>query len=140
MVNRETPAGSAWGEVVYNSASDIYTAIVDNTGSGNLYINQTVIPTTGDKGKEATAFTDRVGQDTDQTSSTLATYAGNGRRKITVMVNGGFANAAGVAYSTAAAGDQIGIRRVPVVTRPSDFTQADPTTPGALFMSAPLRL
>ncbi len=100
MVNRETPAGSAWGEVVYNSASDIYTAIVDNTGSGNLYINQTVIPTTGDKGKEATAFTDRVGQDTDQTSSTLATYTGNGRRKITVMVNGGFANAAGVAYSS----------------------------------------
>jgi hypothetical protein len=106
-VNREAPAGSAWGEVVYNSAASIYTAIVDNTGQGSLYINQTVSPTTGDKGKEVSAFDERVAQDTDQTSTTLATYNGNGRRYVTVMVNSGFANAAGVAYP--ASGQAIGL-------------------------------
>ena len=116
-VNRESPAGSAWGEVVYNSAASIYNAIVDNTGSGNLYVNQTVQPTTGDKGKEVTALDDRVAQDTDTTSTTLATYNGNGRRYVTVMVNSGFANAAGVAPSRVRAGDWTRVRPVSAVTR-----------------------
>ena len=103
MINRETPAGSQWGEVVYNSAQSIYQTITDDSGGVNLYVNQSVTPTTGDKNKEVTAFNDRVAQDTNTTSTTLSDYLANphnGRRLVTVMVNSGFANAAGVAYPT----------------------------------------
>lgn len=102
MINREAPSGSAWGSVTYNSAESLYQSITDDSGSVNLYVNQSVNPTTGDKNSEATAYDQRVAQDGDTTSTTISDYlanpAHNGRRIITVMVNSGFANAAGVAY------------------------------------------
>ena len=104
MVNRETPSGSAWGEVVYNSAESIYQSITDDSGNVSLYVNQSVTPTTGDKNKEVTAFNTRVSQDGDTTSTTVSDYLANskhnGRRLVTVMVNNGYANAAGVVYSS----------------------------------------
>jgi hypothetical protein len=57
-----------------------------------------VNPTTGQKNSIVKAVNDRAAQDTDNTSLSYASYNGNGRRLVTVIVNNGYANAAGVAY------------------------------------------
>jgi hypothetical protein len=100
MVNRESGAGSRLGEIVLNSASAISNDIMtlDDAVGVSISIDQSVNPTTGDKNKEVKALNDRAAQDTDNTSMTYATYSGNGRRLITVIVNNGYANSAGVPY------------------------------------------
>jgi Flp pilus assembly protein TadG len=108
MVNRDSGAGSNLGEIVLNSASSISTDIqtLDDAVGASVSIDQSVSPTTGDKNKEVKALNDRAAQDTDNTSMTYADYLtntktpGNGRRLITVIVNSGFSNSAGVAYSS----------------------------------------
>ena len=82
----------------------------------NVVLGQSVNPTTGQKNKEVTAFITRAAQDTNDTTSCAmddspATCSGalnsylagthNGRRLITVIVNNGSKNSAGVAYSSA---------------------------------------
>jgi Flp pilus assembly protein TadG len=100
MVNRESGASSHLGEIVLNSASGIANSIqtTDDAVGSSISIGQSVNPTTGDKNSEVKAFNDRAAQDTDNTSMTYGAYAGNGRRLITVVVNNGFDNSAGVAY------------------------------------------
>ena len=102
MVNRESAAGSAWGEIVLNSAASISTDIesLDDGVGVSITLDKSVSPTTGDKNKEVKALNDRADQDTDKTSTTYASYSGNGRRLITVVVNNGYANSAGTAYSS----------------------------------------
>jgi Flp pilus assembly protein TadG len=100
MVNRDAGASSHLGEIVLNSASAISSDIqtLDDAVGLSISIDQSVNPTTGDKNKEVTALNNRAAQDTDNTSMTYATYSGNGRRLITVVVNSGFSNSAGIAY------------------------------------------
>ena len=105
------PAGAANGATALlpnlqttDSSHDGYvTASLTGAGTDDavgvsISIDQTVNPTTGDKNKEVKAFNDRAAQDTDNTSLTYANYAGNSRRLITVVVNNGWADSAGVAY------------------------------------------
>jgi Flp pilus assembly protein TadG len=106
MVNRESGAGSEWGEIVLNSASALAADIVmkDDAVGVSVAINQSVNPKTGTKNSIVKALNDRAAQDTDNTSVTYTDYLnnttnhGNGRRLITVIVNNGYANSAGVAY------------------------------------------
>jgi hypothetical protein len=60
------------------------------------------VPTNGNKNVEVDAMNARIAQDGDTTSTTYASYDANyahsGRRLITVIVNNGNANAAGVDY------------------------------------------
>jgi hypothetical protein len=106
MVNRESGAGSAWGEIVLNSASALAADVeaTDDAVGVSISINQSVMPTNGTKNSIVKALNDRAAQDTDNTSMTYTDYLnnttnhGNGRRLITVIVNSGYANSAGVAY------------------------------------------
>jgi Flp pilus assembly protein TadG len=108
MVNRQMGASSHLGEIVLNSASAISNDIItlDDAVGVSISINQSVNPTTGDKNKEVKSLNDRAAQDTDNTSVTYTDYLnnttnhGNGRRLITVIVNSGYSNSAGVAYSS----------------------------------------
>jgi len=102
MVNRESGASSHLGEIVLNSASAISNDILtlDDAVGVSVSIDQSVNPTTGDKNKEVKALNDRAAQDTDNSSLTYANYSGNGRRLITVIVNNGFADSTGAAYSS----------------------------------------
>ena len=104
MLNREAGANSAWGEIVLNSAANISTDIetTDDAIGVNVSINQSVMPTTGEKNKEVKALNDRASQDTDNTSVTYTDYlinhTGNGRRLVTVIVNSGYADSTGTLY------------------------------------------
>jgi len=100
MVNRESGASSRLGEIVLNSASAISNDIMtlDDAVGVSVSIDQSVNPTTGDKNKEVKALNDRAAQDMDSTSPSYESYNGNGRRLITVIVNNGYANSAGVPY------------------------------------------
>ena len=106
MVNRESGAGSEWGEIVLNSASALSADITmaDDAVGVSVAINQNVNPKTGTKNSIVKALNDRAAQDTDNTSQIYTDYLdkttnhGNGRRLITVIVNSGYANSAGVAY------------------------------------------
>ena len=104
MINR-SQGGQDWGEIVLNGASDLSNAIQDDMGKVSIAINQSVDPKTGNKSSEIADFQARIAQDGDQTDNAIADYfantAHNGRRLITVIVNNGLANAAGVAYPTA---------------------------------------
>jgi hypothetical protein len=100
---------SQWGEIQATSASTLYQQITDDAGGANVYVGQWVQSTTGDKGKEATALNDRSAQDTDQTDTTPSAYQAavalgpthaNGRRLVSVIINSGFATAAGAIYPT----------------------------------------
>jgi hypothetical protein len=102
MLNRESGAGSEWGEIVLNSASALSADItmLDDAVGVNISIDQSVNPTTGEKNSIVKALNDRVAQDSDTTSTTYPSYSGNGRRLITVIINNGYANAAGTPYSS----------------------------------------
>jgi hypothetical protein len=106
-------SGTDWGEIVLTSASSIYSQIAGDAGGINVYLGQSVQPTNGDKNKEVTAFNTRAAQDSNdittcQPDDSVATCkaaldsykAGthNGRRLVTVIVNNGLANSAGVSY------------------------------------------
>jgi hypothetical protein len=99
MINRQNGAASQWGEIVLNSASSISTQITDDAGGIQVYLDQSVTPTTGTKNSDTTALDARVAQDGDTTSTTYADYianpAHNGRRLITTIVNSGYADASG---------------------------------------------
>jgi Flp pilus assembly protein TadG len=105
MVNRENGAGSQLGEIVMNSASALSMAIqtTDDSVGLSISINQSVNPTNGQKNSEVTALDNRAAQDTDNTSVTYTDYlnnhTGNGRRLITVIVNSGYSDSNGNAYS-----------------------------------------
>jgi len=106
MVNRESGAGSEWGEIVLNSASALSADItmLDDAVGVSVAINQSVNPKTGTKNSIVKALNDRAAQDIDNTSQIYTDYLnkatnhGNGRRLITVIVNSGYANSAGVPY------------------------------------------
>jgi Flp pilus assembly protein TadG len=106
MVNRSTGSNSHLGEIVLNSASSISNDILtlDDAVGVSISINQSVNPTTGDKNKEVQALNGRTAQDTDNTSVTYTDYLnntsnhGNGRRLITVIVNGGYSDSTGKLY------------------------------------------
>jgi Flp pilus assembly protein TadG len=106
MVNRESGASSHLGEIVLNSASALAADITmqDDAVGVSISIDQSVNPTTGQKNSIVKALNDRAAQDTDNTSLTYTEYLdrttnhGNGRRLITVIVNNGYGNSAGVAY------------------------------------------
>jgi Flp pilus assembly protein TadG len=115
MVNRSND-GSEWGEIVLTSASAISAQITDDAGGVYVVLGQSVNPTTGQKNREVTAFINRSAQDSNDTttcayndspaacSTALDSYLGskhNGRRLITVVVNNGSKNSAGVPYSSA---------------------------------------
>jgi len=102
MVNRESPASSHLGEIVLNSASALSQTIMiqDDAVGVSVSIDQSVNPTTGQKNSIVKALNDRVAQDSDSTATTYSSYSGNGRRLITVIINNGYANAAGTAYSS----------------------------------------
>jgi Flp pilus assembly protein TadG len=102
MVNRESPASSHLGEIVLNSASALSATITmqDDALGVSVSIDQSVNPTTGQKNSIVKALNDRVAQDSDTTSTTYPSYSGNGRRLITVIINNGYANAAGTPYSS----------------------------------------
>jgi len=123
MLNHETGAGSNLGEIVLNSASAITTDIVtlDDAIGVSVSIDHSVNPTTGDKNKEVKALNDRAAQDTDTTSTTYASYAGNGRRVITVIVNNGYANSSGTAYSSDK--QAIGLGFAQFLLLPGNYTQ-----------------
>jgi Flp pilus assembly protein TadG len=101
QINR-SQGGADWGEIVFSSASALSSAIEDGIGGVNIAINQSVNPTSGEKNSEVSAIQNRISQDSDTTDDTLDSYlanpAHNGRRLITVIVNSGLANSAGVAY------------------------------------------
>jgi hypothetical protein len=94
MVNHDAGAGSNLGEIVLNSANAIAMDILttDDAVGVSVSIDQSVIPTTGDKNKEVKSLNDRAAQDTDNTSTSYGDYHGNGRRLVTVIVNNGYAN------------------------------------------------
>jgi len=102
MVNRESGASSHLGEIVLNSASALAADITmqDDAVGVSVSIDQSVNPTTGQKNSIVKALNDRAAQDTDNSSLSYANYNGNGRRLITVIVNNGYANAAGVPYAS----------------------------------------
>jgi Flp pilus assembly protein TadG len=108
MVNRQSGAGSQWGEIVLNSASALSADIVmqDDAVGVSISINQSVNPKTGTKNSIVKALNDRAAQDTDNTSVTYTDYLnntsnhGNGRRLITVIVNSGYSDSTGAAYSS----------------------------------------
>jgi hypothetical protein len=123
MLNHETGAGSNLGEIVLNSASAISTDIVtlDDAVGISVSIDHSVNPTTGDKNKEVKALNDRAAQDTDTTSTTYTDYSGNGRRLITVVVNNGYSNSLGTAYSSNQ--QAIGLGYAQFLLMPGGYTQ-----------------
>jgi len=102
MVNRESGASSHLGEIVLNSASALAADITmqDDAVGVSVSIDQSVNPTTGQKNSIVKALNDRVTQDKDTTSTTYASYLGNGRRLITVIINNGYADSTGTPYSS----------------------------------------
>jgi Flp pilus assembly protein TadG len=107
--------GDEWGEIVLTSASAIRTQIVDDAGGLSVVLGQSVNPKSGQKNTIVDAFIVRSAQDTNDSTTcayndsvatcaaALDTYlAGthNGRRLITVIVNNGQSNAAGVKYAS----------------------------------------
>jgi Flp pilus assembly protein TadG len=123
MLNHQMGAGSNLGEIVLNSASAITTDIVtlDDAVGVSVSIDHSVNPTTGDKNKEVKALNDRAAQDTDATSTAYASYVGNGRRIITVIVNNGYANSSGTAYSSDK--QAIGLGYAQFLLLPGGYTQ-----------------
>jgi Flp pilus assembly protein TadG len=108
MLYHDSGASSHLGEIVLNSAATISNDIqtLDDAVGVSVSIDQSVMPTTGDKNKEVKALNDRAAQDTDNTSMTYADYLtntttpGNGRRLITVIVNNGYADSTGAPYAS----------------------------------------
>jgi hypothetical protein len=127
MVNRESGASSRLGEIVLNSASAISNDIMtlDDAVGVSISIDQSVNPTTGDKNKEVKALNDRAAQDTNNTSTTPTDYFDtphNGRRLITVIVNNGYANSAGVPYPSNQQAIGLGYAQF-LLLRDGDYTQ-----------------
>ena len=98
-INQTNGQTSRLGEVAFNGASAYSYQITDDvrpfgfnvwnpvTNTSGDYIN----PGTGQKtGPLTKAMNDRVAQDSDITSTTGATYHGNGRRLVAVVVQSGF--------------------------------------------------
>jgi hypothetical protein len=95
-------------------------------GNVNVAVNQSVDPTSGQKNSEISAIQSRIAQDGDTTDDTVDSYfanpAHNGRRVITVIVNNGLANAAGVAYPGSEQAIGLGYAQFLLLTA-SDYTK-----------------
>ena len=90
-INQVLGQTSRMGEVAFNGASAYSYQITDDVRPISFTVGQSVDPGTGQKNGPLTkAINDRVAQDSDRTSPTYATYSGNGRRLVTVVVQSGF--------------------------------------------------
>ena len=92
------------GYIQLQSADAIRDAIVsdhlDYGVSLNVQLNSNVDPTNGAKSAERDALALRIGQDTDSTSTSYATYTGNGRRLVNVVIQYGYRDITGALLSS----------------------------------------
>jgi len=87
IAQAEAGGGSERGFIEETSASNIREAIVANYQTRPVYVGGTVDMTGGAKQTQRDSIMERIGQDSDPTSTTFANYTGNGRRIVVVPIN-----------------------------------------------------
>jgi Flp pilus assembly protein TadG len=104
VIKADAHSNAQRGYIQYQDASTIRKAIegdyMDYEITMNLQLNVSVDPTNGAKSTESDAIAARIAQDGDTVSDSYADYIANanhnGRRLVTVVINNGYRDAAGV--------------------------------------------